>query len=131
MKGIRASLICKSAEFSAQNGAKCCMWGGGGGEDRAEAIGEVGRCPQEPPGLGPNAVRMASVAIRDVAVESRMEGAGEDSELVGGGASEVVTVMIPFVIDLVVAMMVFWRGLAGARGSENRKRGRGNVRFFF
>ena len=44
--------------------------------------------------------------------------------------SEVVTEMIPVAVDLVVAMMVFWRGLAGARGSENRERGKGEVRFF-
>ena len=98
------------------------MWGGG---DRAVAIGEVGRCPRECPGPGPEAARMASVAIEDVAAESRMECArgdpelvgGGDPELVGGGASEVVAeVVFPFAIDLVVAMMVFWRGLAGARG---------------
>ena len=44
--------------------------------------------------------------------------------------SEVVTEVIPFAVDLVVAMMVFWRGLAGARGSKNREQGKGEVRFF-
>ena len=92
-------------------------------------MGEVGRCPRERPGPGPDAVRMANVAIGDVAAESRMEGAVEDAELFGGGVSEVVMEVIPFAVDLVVAMMVFWRGLAGARGSENRGRGRGEVRF--
>ena len=87
------------------------------------AIGEVGRCPRERPGPGPDAVRIASVAIGDAAAESRMESAGEDPELVGGGASAVVTEMIPFAVDLVVAMTVFWRGLAGARGSEIVNRG--------
>ena len=114
MKEIRASLIRKSADISAHKGAKCCMWGVG---HRAVAIGEIGRCPRERPGPGPDAARMASVAIGDVAAESRMEGVGEDPELVGGGASEVVTEVIPFAVDLVVAMMVFWRGLEGARGS--------------
>ena len=54
---------------------------GGGG--RAEAIGEMGRCPRGRPGPGPDAVRMASVAIGDVAADSRMEGARRDPELVG------------------------------------------------
>ena len=93
-------------------------------------IGEVGRCPREHLGPDPDAVRVVSVAIGDVAAESRMEGAGEDPELVGRGVSEVVTEVIPFAVDLVVAMMVFWRGLAGARGSENREQGKGEVRFF-
>ena len=79
---------------------------GGGRGDRAVAIGEIGRCPRERPGPGPDAVRMASVAIGDAAAEPKMEGAGEDPELIGGGASEVVTEMIPFAVDLVVAMMV-------------------------
>ena len=59
------------------------MWGGG---DRAVAIGEERRCPRERPGPGPEAARMASVAIGDVTAESRMEGARGDPELVGGGA---------------------------------------------
>ena len=101
-----------------------------GGGDRAVAIGEVGRGPRERSGPGPDAVRMASVAIGDVAAESRMEGTGEDPELLGGGASEVVTEMILFAVDLVVAMKVFWRGLADARGLENRERGKDEVRFF-
>ena len=45
--------------------------------DRAVAIEEVGRCPRERPGPGPDAVRMASVAIEGVAAETRMEGAGK------------------------------------------------------
>ena len=58
-----------------------------------------------------------------------MEGARGDPELVGGGASEVVAEVFPFVVvDLVIIIMVFWRGLAGARGSENRERRRGDVR---
>ena len=93
-------------------------------------MGKVGRCPRERPDPGPDAVRMASVAIGDVAAESRMEGAVEDAEIFGGGVSEVVTEVIPFAVDLVVAMVVFWRELAGARGSENRGRGRDEVRFF-
>ena len=80
---------------------------GGGRGDRAVAIGEIGRCPRERPGPGLDAVRMASVAIGDAAAEPKMEGAGEDPELIGGGASEVVTEIIPFAIDLVVAMIVF------------------------
>ena len=67
------------------------MWGGGG---RAVAIGEEGRCPRERPGPGPEAARMASVAIGDVAAESRMEGAREDPELVGGGAPEVIVEVV-------------------------------------
>ena len=73
------------------------------------AVGEVRRCPRERPGPGPDAVRMASVAIGDVAAESRMKGSGEDPELLGGGASEVVTEVLPFAVDLLVAMMgVAW-----------------------
>ena len=79
-----------------------------GGGDRAVAIVEVGRCPRERPGLGPDAARRASVAIGDVAAESRMEGARGDPELVGGGASEVVAEVFPFVVvDLVIIIMVF------------------------
>ena len=50
------------------------------------AIGEEGRCPRERPGPGPEAARMASIAIGDVAAESRMEGARGDPGLVGRGA---------------------------------------------
>ena len=82
-KEMRASLIRTSAGISAQKGAKCCMWRGGGW---AVAMGEVGRCPRKPPGPGPDTARMASVAIGDVAAESRMEGARGDPELVGAGA---------------------------------------------
>ena len=101
------------------------MWGGG---DRALAMGKVGRCPRERPGPGPDAVRMASVAIGDVAAESRMESAGEDPELFGGWASEVVTEVIPFAVDRVVAIVVFWRWFTGVRGSESRGWGKGEVR---
>ena len=93
------------------------------------AIGEEGRCPRERPGPGPEAARMASIAIGDVAAESRMEGSWGDPGLVGRGAPEVVAeVVYPMAVELVVAIMVFWRGLTGARGSESRGRGKGEVR---
>ena len=103
-----------------------------GGCDTAEVIGEVGCCPLERPGPGPDAALVASVAIGDIAAESRREGARGDPELVGAETSRVVAeVEFPFAaVDLVVAFMVFWRGLAGARRSESRGRGRGKVRNF-
>ena len=105
-----------------------CVWGG----DRAEAIGEVGRCLLEHPGPSPDAVLVASVAIGDVAAESRREVARGNPELVGAETSRVVAEgEFPFAaVDLVLAIMVLWRGLAGARGSESRGRGRGEVRNF-
>ena len=56
------------------------------GGDRAVAMGEVGRCSRKRPDPGPDTARMASVAIGDVAAESRMEGDKGDLELVGAGA---------------------------------------------
>ena len=102
-----------------------------GGGDRAVAIGGVERSPRERAGPGPDAARMASATIEDVAVESRMEGTRGDPELVGGGASEVVAKVFPFAgVDLVVAIMVFWRGLAGARGWKIVGRGGTRCGFF-
>ena len=45
------------------------------------AIGQVGRCPRERPGPGPDTARIANVAIGDVAAESMMEGARGGSEV--------------------------------------------------
>ena len=99
-----------------------------GGGDRAVAIGEEGRCPQERPGPGPEATRMASVAIGDVVAESMMEGVRGDLELTGGGAPEVVAeVVCPLAVDLMVAIFGFWRGLTDGRGRESRGRGNGQV----
>ena len=104
VKGIWATLSCKSAGISAQKGAKCCMWGVRG---RAVAMGEGGRCPRERPGPGPEAARMASVAIGDVVAES-MKGVRGDPELDGGGAPEVVAEdACPLVVALVVAIVSF------------------------
>ena len=105
VKGIWATLSCMSAGISAQKGAKCCIWGG---RDRAVAMGEGGRCPQERPGPGPEAARMASVAIEDVAPQSMKEGGKGDPEFAGGGAPEVVAeVACPLAVALVVVIVGF------------------------
>ena len=65
--GILVIFCFMSMDMSGHTEAKCCMWGG---RDGAEAMGEGGPCPRERPAPGPEAARMASVAIGDVAVES-------------------------------------------------------------
>ena len=51
-------------------------------------MGEGGRCPRERLGPGPEAARMVSVAIGDVAVEStNVEVRGEPGRRGGGGGS--------------------------------------------
>ena len=97
--------------------------GGGGG--RAVVIGEEGRCPRECPGSGPEAARMASAAIGDVAAESMMEGVRGNPEFAGGGAPEVVAeVVCPLAIDLVVAILVSGGG-SRMRGGERVVGGEG------
>ena len=71
---------------------------------------------------------MASVAIRDVAAESMMQDVRGAPELAGGGTPEVVAeVVCPLAVDLVVAILSFWRGLTDARGRESRGRGKDQV----
>ena len=67
MYGILVIFCFMSMDMSGHTEAKCCMWGG---RDGAEAMGEGGPCPRKRPAPGPEAARMASVAIGDVAVES-------------------------------------------------------------
>ena len=59
------------------------MWGG---RDGAVAMGEGERCPQERPGPGPEAARMTSVAIGDVAAESLNVGVRGEPGLATGGS---------------------------------------------
>ena len=51
-------------------------------------MGEGERCPRERPGPGPEAARMASVAIGDVAAESMNVGVRGEPGLATGGAGE-------------------------------------------
>ena len=104
--------------------------GEGGG--KAKAMGEVGRCPRESPGPGTDAALIVSVAIGEVAAESRMMGVRGDPKSVGAETLRVAT-EIEFLfaaVDLVVGIMVFWRGLAGIRGSGDHGRGKGEERIF-
>ena len=69
-------------------------------------MGEGGRCPRERPGPGPEAARMASVVIGDVAAESmNVEVKGEPGLAAGGGAKVVAGVACPLVVALVVVIV--------------------------
>ena len=107
-----------SVDISAHTEAECCMWGG---REGAAAMGEGGRCPRERPGPGPEAVRMASVAIGDVAAESmNMEVRGEPGLAAGEGAEVVAGVPFPLAVALVVVIVA--GGGSRIRGEKGQLR---------
>ena len=104
-----------SIDMSGHTVAKCCMWAGG---DGTAAMGEVGRCPRERPAPGPEAARIASVAIGDVAAESMdVEVRGEPGLAAGEGAE--VAAGVPF--SLAVARVVVLVTEEGSRMREGKK----------
>ena len=95
--------------MSAHTEAKCCMWGG---RDGAAAMGEGGPCPRERPAPGPEAARMASLAIGDVAAESMNVVVGEPGFAARKEAEVVAGVPFPLAMGRVVVM--------AREGSESR-----------
>ena len=91
-----------STDMSSHTEARCCMWGG---RDGAVAMGEGGPCPRERPAPGPEAARMASVAIGDVAAESVNVVVGEPGFAAGKGAEVVAGVPFPLAMARVVVMV--------------------------
>ena len=94
-------------------GVRCligCWWALPEGNEAVyqEAIGEVGRCPRERPGPGPDAARIANVAIGEEATESKVVGARRDPESVEAEAvSQATEVEFPFAaVDLVIGIIV-------------------------
>ena len=84
----------RAGGISAQRWAMCCMWKGGG---RVEATREVGRCPRERRGPGPEAARMNSVPIDKKVTEPGAVGARRDSASAGADAvSRATEVEVPF-----------------------------------
>ena len=71
-------------------------------------MGEVGRCPRERPGPGPDAALIASMVIGEEAAESKVVGDRRDSESVGAEAvSRATEVEFPFAaVDPVAGVMV-------------------------
>ena len=81
-------------------------------------MGEGGRCPRERPGPGPEAVRMASVAIGDVAAESwNVEVKGEPGLAAGGGGGSHRWRCLSL-SGRSGGGHSRWRGLTGARGQK-------------
>ena len=69
-------------------------------------MGEGERCPRERPGPGPEAARLVSVAIGDVAAESLNVGVRAEPGLATGGGAEVVAgVACPLAVALVVVIV--------------------------
>ena len=84
-------------------------------------MGEGGPCPRERPAPGPEAARMAGVAIDDVAAKSMNVVEWEPGFAAGKGAEVIAGVPFPLAVARVVVMVTG----GGSRMRRGKGRGRG------